>query len=64
MTRSLEVKSVFIDHEIIVAEIRSKAYPESVDHIWIHLVPEVRVEFLSPIEKVEYIIEPIGFIDT
>jgi hypothetical protein len=60
--RSLKMQAVFCYHEIIVAKVRTKASPESIYHLRVESMPEVGVQFLSPIEEVEDIIEPIGFV--
>ncbi len=60
--RPLKMQSIFCDHEIIVAKARTKTSPESIYHLRIKSMPEVGVQFLSPIEKIEDIIEPIGFV--
>lgn len=60
---TLEVKSVFRENNIVITKIRTKTCPESVDHFWIECMPEIGVEILSSLEKIDYIEEIIGFID-
>ena len=57
-----EVELVFFDNQVIVTKVRTKTCPESIDLFAIELMPEVRIEFLSSVEKIEYIQKPIFFV--
>ena len=59
---SFKMKGIFFDDTLIVAKIRTKTSPESIDHIWFEFVPEVWIEFLFSIEKIENIRKVIHFI--
>lgn len=61
---SLEVESILFQNEIMVHEVRTEAGPEPIDFFRIERMPEVRVEFLPPIEEVEDIIEPVVLVDS
>ena len=60
---ALEVESVFRENNIIITKIRTKTRPESVDHFWIESMPEIGVEILSSLEKIQDIEEMVGFVD-
>lgn len=53
------MESVFSENEIMVAEVRSKTGPKSVNHLGIQPMPEVGIEVLLPIEEIQYIFYPI-----
>ena len=60
--RPLKMQAILVYNEIVVAKVRTKTSPQSIYHLRIKSMPEVGVQFLSSIEEVQHIIEPIGFV--
>ncbi len=58
------MQAIFVYDQIMVHIVRTEAGPEPVDSLRIEGMPEVRIEFLSSVEEIKYIIEPIIFIDS
>ena len=60
--RKFKMEFVFFKYQFIVAKVCTKKCPEAVDFFSVEFMPEVRVELLFSIEKIEYIEKKVFFI--
>ena len=60
---TLEMKRVFLLHEIVIEEIVAEHRPKAVSFSRIELVEKIRIQFLGPFEKILQIVGPIVFVE-